>query len=239
MKKAVLILLLLLPIVLAQPFGPPLYIGNPETGECKYYFAGDPDHFNERPEGFPDNIGPTTDFEDQAQACAVYSCFIADGGFDLDNNQCVCNNGQIFNNNTMESCPAGEIEIPLDNENNELTGSATQEGSEGVRLDRILILVLAVALVAHFIYSRIEIAKLKNNKPEVKTQEVKEPEPEPEPVIEESTQEVEEPVTEETPVEKAIEETQEPITKPEESTEETKEPETTEESEEVREESED
>lgn len=30
---------------------PPVYIANPDTGECRYYFAGDAVHFNEPPEG--------------------------------------------------------------------------------------------------------------------------------------------------------------------------------------------
>lgn len=30
---------------------PPVYIANPDTGECRYYFAGDAVHFNEPPAG--------------------------------------------------------------------------------------------------------------------------------------------------------------------------------------------
>lgn len=39
----------IVPISLA--YLPPVYIANPETGECKYYFAGDALHFNNPPNG--------------------------------------------------------------------------------------------------------------------------------------------------------------------------------------------
>ncbi|MBI2546111.1 hypothetical protein HYV81_02940 [Candidatus Woesearchaeota archaeon] len=65
MKKSVLILLgffsFLTMLAYSQPFGPPVYIVNPETAECKYYFAGDPKHYNPRPEGFNFTLGYTTE----------------------------------------------------------------------------------------------------------------------------------------------------------------------------------
>jgi len=35
----------------AAGYLPPTYIANPETGECKYYFAGDARHHNPLPNG--------------------------------------------------------------------------------------------------------------------------------------------------------------------------------------------
>jgi hypothetical protein len=77
-------------------YSPPIYIANPETLECRYYFAGeadcfnacmnecqdagyneeycfsqcaDPCHYNPRPEGFTADIGETTKFSNQSEAC--------------------------------------------------------------------------------------------------------------------------------------------------------------------------
>ena len=36
---------------LSAAYLPPVYIANPDTGECRYYFAGDAVHFNELPGG--------------------------------------------------------------------------------------------------------------------------------------------------------------------------------------------
>lgn len=80
----------------ASAYSPPKYIANPETKECQYYFAGeedcynacmnecegsgwnqskcfeacaDPCHYNKRPEGFTVDIGKTSDFKSQEDAC--------------------------------------------------------------------------------------------------------------------------------------------------------------------------
>lgn len=91
-------------IVYAQPFGPPLYIANPETMECRYYFAGDVKHFNPRPENFTVNIGYTTDFKNIDQACAVFKCASTNGTVLVDENKtilekdlCRCPEGKIWN----------------------------------------------------------------------------------------------------------------------------------------------
>lgn len=81
-KKLILfaiMLIYLIDIGISQPFGPPLYIANPESLECRYYFAGDEKHSNPRPENFTINIGYTTEFKNQEQACQLYRC-VKSGG---------------------------------------------------------------------------------------------------------------------------------------------------------------
>ena len=82
----------------AQPFGPPVYIADPNKMECKYYFAGDKRHFNPRPENFTIDIGYTTDFKNQEHACEFWRCIYTNGTVKIDANKrpiekdlCVCN----------------------------------------------------------------------------------------------------------------------------------------------------
>lgn len=106
MRKLLIIALavLLSSIAYAQPFGPPLYIANPKTLECRYYFAGDERHFNPRPENFTVNLGYTTEFSGERQACEMYRC-IATAGLiyvDKDNkpleaNLCKCPENTFWN----------------------------------------------------------------------------------------------------------------------------------------------
>ena len=108
-KKPVLALFALIflaNIAFAQPFGPPLYIANPSTLECLYYFAGDEKHFNPRPENYTDNIGYTTDFKSQEQACLLYKCVKTNGRVWLQEKDdpnpdiCLCPNEFQFANET-------------------------------------------------------------------------------------------------------------------------------------------
>ncbi len=101
MKKWLILLLLLFALLLsinvfAQQFGPPVYIANPETGECRYYFAGDERHFNPRPENFTFNIGYTTETK-----CEYwYLCRGLNGsnpGVGWAEGKCVCAEGFEFN----------------------------------------------------------------------------------------------------------------------------------------------
>ena len=80
-----IIFIFLINTVFSQPFGPPLYIANPENLECRYYFAGDERHFNPKPENYTDNIGYTTDFKDKDQACLLYRCIKTGGNVLLQN----------------------------------------------------------------------------------------------------------------------------------------------------------
>lgn len=48
---AALLLSLMIMAGAAFAYMPPVYIASQETGECRYYFAGDSAHFNELPEG--------------------------------------------------------------------------------------------------------------------------------------------------------------------------------------------
>ena len=84
-------------IVNAQPFGPPLYIADSVNMKCRYYFAGDQKHFNPRAENYTINIGYTTDFKSEAQACEFFRCTYTNGSVKVDENNkpiekdlCVC-----------------------------------------------------------------------------------------------------------------------------------------------------
>ncbi len=94
-------------IVYAQPFGPPLYIADHVTMKCRYYFAGDPKHFNPRPENYTINIGYTTDFKSEAQACEFFRCAYTNGTVIVDENKkpiekdlCICKEDSYWNNET-------------------------------------------------------------------------------------------------------------------------------------------
>ena len=92
---------------LSQPFGPPLYIANPETLECRYYFSGDQKHFNPRPENYTESIGYTTEFKDKDQACGLYRCvktggrILLTGKDDTNPKLCECLLGAFWNNETL------------------------------------------------------------------------------------------------------------------------------------------
>ena len=91
------IILISMIIVNAQPLGPPLYISDPVNMKCRYYFAGDQKHFNPRPENYTINIGYTTDFKSEAQACEFFRCIHSNGSVKVDENKksiekdlCIC-----------------------------------------------------------------------------------------------------------------------------------------------------
>ena len=91
----------------AQPFGPPLYIADPVNMKCRYYFAGNQRHFNPRPENFTINIGYTTDFKSEAQACEFFRCVYTNGTVIVDQdkkpiekNLCFCREDSYWNNET-------------------------------------------------------------------------------------------------------------------------------------------
>ncbi len=87
----------------AQPFGPPIYISNPAAMDCKYYFAGNQRHFNPRPENYTVDIGYTTDFKNQDQACELWRCIYTNGTIKIDANKqplekelCLCGSGYYW-----------------------------------------------------------------------------------------------------------------------------------------------
>jgi len=93
--------------VSAQPFGPPVYIADPVNIKCRYYFAGDEKHFNPRPENYTINIGYTTDFKSESQACEFFRCVYTNGTVLIDQNKqpieknlCICKEGAYWNNET-------------------------------------------------------------------------------------------------------------------------------------------
>ena len=122
-----LLLALSLKLSIAQPFGPPIYIANPDTLECRYYFSGDEQHFNPRPDNYTVNIGYTTDFKGQNQACDLIKCQNTGGQIllqdkdDPNPNVCVCPSG-AFSNET--GCPIIENAVEV----NEIAPTETNEG---------------------------------------------------------------------------------------------------------------
>ena len=87
----------------AQQFGAPVYIADPVNMICKYYFAGNQKHFNPRPENYTLNIGLTTDFKNQEQACEFFRCAYTNGTIKVDENKkpiekdlCVCPNNYYW-----------------------------------------------------------------------------------------------------------------------------------------------
>ena len=90
-------------IAYAQPFGPPVYIADPARMECRYYFAGDARHFNPRPENYTIDIGYTTGFKSQDQACELWRCIYTNGTVKVDDNRkpleknlCACESGSYW-----------------------------------------------------------------------------------------------------------------------------------------------
>lgn len=147
MIRLILLFLLLMPIALSQPFGPPLYIANPETGECGYYFAGDPKHFNARPENFTINLGYTTDFENVHHACNLWKCSITDG---LWRDECYCPKDKILVNGT------GCVYI---NETNLATGSFLSSNKSSI--NSFIFSFLISLLLLYIIFLNFRIRRLR------------------------------------------------------------------------------
>lgn len=100
---AVLLFMLIQTTAYAQPFGPPIYVADPVNMECRYYFAGNQRHFNPRPENYTIDIGYTTDFKNQDQACEFWRCIYTNGtvkvGPDnrpIEADLCICSSGQYW-----------------------------------------------------------------------------------------------------------------------------------------------
>ena len=98
-----LVFLLGLVIINAQPLGPPIYIADPVKMDCRYYSAGNERHFNPRPENYTINIGYTTDFNNQEQACEFWRCVYTNGTVKVNQNKkpiekylCICNSGYYW-----------------------------------------------------------------------------------------------------------------------------------------------
>lgn len=113
---------------LSQEFGPPMFIADPDTLECRYYFSGDAKHFNPRPENYTEDLGLTTEFKDKDQACGLYRCVKTGGRILLLNKDdpgprlCECGLEKIWNNET--GCEAGYTPY------NPITGLITTEPEE-------------------------------------------------------------------------------------------------------------
>jgi len=92
-------------LINAQPFGPPIYVADPVSLNCKYYFAGDPDHINPRPENYTINVGYTTFFKSDQHACEFFRCAFTNGTVlvndddePLEHDLCVCPENTLWNN---------------------------------------------------------------------------------------------------------------------------------------------
>lgn len=160
MKWLLVLSLLLIPVVMAQQFGPPIYIGNPATKDCKYYFSGDKEHSNPRDESYSDSIGYVTDFESLEQACEIYGCFLGDGKWDLGSDVCVCADGN--QKKDKEDCAMNfDNQENLKNKGNKITSSIIDVGLYTLKPMRILIALLVAILITYFIYSKRKISKMK------------------------------------------------------------------------------
>src|SRR3989344_1861139 len=102
-SSAFLILLIIQTMAYAQPFGPPIYIADPVEMECRYYFAGNERHFNPRPDNYTIDIGYTTDFKSQDQACEFWRCIYTNGTVKvnpdnrpIEKDICLCNPGHYW-----------------------------------------------------------------------------------------------------------------------------------------------
>ncbi len=102
MKKIILMVILICGIVSAYEL--PKYIANPDTGECKYYFAGDAAHFNPRPENFTIDIGAVTDYSSVEDACGQWKCKNTKG---IWQEECKCPVNTVWINETG-CAPTGE-----------------------------------------------------------------------------------------------------------------------------------
>ncbi len=61
---------------IAAGYFPPTHIANPETGECRYYFAGDERHYNPLPEGKWYMVGLAEENRSTCQeACMYYTTY--------------------------------------------------------------------------------------------------------------------------------------------------------------------
>lgn len=140
-------------------YQPPLYIANPETGECQYYFSGESDcfdacmedcqgaglnytncmepcankycHYNLKPEGFTADIGKTADFESVNESCEAWQ-------------DCIGKNGEW--NSTSSKCVA-KIE---------------QSGQEksGISGLNVIILIISIIILAAVIMLYIQTRKI-------------------------------------------------------------------------------
>ena len=75
--------------------------------KCRYYFAGDQKHFNSRPDNYTINIGYTTDFKSESQACEFFRCVYTNGTILVDENKkpiekdlCICPEDKYWSNET-------------------------------------------------------------------------------------------------------------------------------------------
>ena len=90
-------------VAIAQPFGPPIYIADPVSMGCRYYFAGNERHFNPRPENYTIDIGYTTDFKSEEHACEFWRCIYTNGTVKvtpdnrpIEKELCICSSGNYW-----------------------------------------------------------------------------------------------------------------------------------------------
>lgn len=89
-KMPVFLLVMLVLSAAASAYATPVYIANPKTLDCKYYFAGDAAHFNPRPESYTITVG-----EASKASCEEWRCGFTGGSWL--NGSCACPKSGYFN----------------------------------------------------------------------------------------------------------------------------------------------
>jgi len=116
--SAVLLIVLFSMSFASAAYKSPIYIANPETRECQYYFTGESDcfdacmndcqgaglnytnymepcanqycHYNLKPKGFTVELGATSDFKDLNESCRMWqNCVNSGGGWNSTTLKCL------------------------------------------------------------------------------------------------------------------------------------------------------
>ncbi len=75
MNQKLLLLGLVFLSGISSAYLPPVYIANPETGECRYYFAGDERHFNPLPNGTWRIVGISGNYGENRSICQEFCMY--------------------------------------------------------------------------------------------------------------------------------------------------------------------
>jgi len=145
----------------AAGYLPPTYIANPETGECKYYFAGDARHHNPLPNGSWYMVGLAEENRSICQwACLRYSaegevwhglgcdclgefeggcinwCRIKNGEWIKDESKCVCPIGMEWNSSGSGCVKSPDYKGAITECSREISSIISKLGSIEKRLDQ-------------------------------------------------------------------------------------------------------
>lgn len=167
MKKGLFILVIILFSSLVLAYEPPVYIANPKTSECQYYFAGDAAHFNPRPRGFDITLGLTSNFENLEQACNIFkfvkSACESTGGT-ISEEGCIC--PKDSNWDSEAGCVKQKsLDVNLSADSN--FTPVENVSRKSVNWDRIVLFFIILVIIIFFsIYLKkrgLNVKKKKNN----------------------------------------------------------------------------